>query len=107
MSKSSGQLQPFLNTIIPHLQALQIPYIATSSYEAPDKVKVERLEVSIIYHSTASLFIHPKKHDQTLSTSTYRYPDTHHYPNTNHIWIFTDCLILSILYILSAFNKSI
>ena len=45
MSKSSGQLQPFLNTVIPHLQALQIPYIATSSYEAPDKVKVERLGV--------------------------------------------------------------
>ena len=65
MSKSSGQLQPFLNTIIPHLQALQIPYIATSSYEAPDKVKVERLGVYYLPFNGKSFYSSKKARPNT------------------------------------------
>ena len=41
-AKSSGTLRSFLDTIVPILDALGIPYIRTSSYTAPDRVVSSR-----------------------------------------------------------------
>ena len=51
-TKSSGSLQTFLDTTVPILDALGIPYIRTSSYIVPDRVKTERCGIYYLHYST-------------------------------------------------------
>ena len=50
-AKSSGTLQAFLDTIVPILDALGIPYIRTSSYIAPDRVTSVRNGIYYLQYS--------------------------------------------------------
>ena len=50
-TKSAGTLQSFLDRTVPILDALGIPYIRTSSYIAPDRVKSDRCGVYYLQYS--------------------------------------------------------
>lgn len=60
LTRPSGSVADFVNTVTPHLDALQLPYICTSSYGAPEKVKTERIGIHYL-HYTGSQFMRPTK----------------------------------------------
>lgn len=69
LTRPSGSVADFINTVTPHLDALQLPYIRTSSYDAPEKVKTERIGIHYL-HYTGSQFMRPTK---AVPNKTYLY----------------------------------
>lgn len=69
LTRPSGSVADFVNTVTPHLDALQLPYICTSSYDAPEKVKTERIGIHYL-HYTGSQFMRPTK---AVPNNTYLY----------------------------------
>lgn len=69
LTRPSGSVADFVNTVTPHLDALQLPYICTSSYDAPEKVKTERIGIHYLYY-TGSQFMRPTK---AVPNETYLY----------------------------------
>ena len=65
-TKSTGALSTFLDHTVPILDALGIPYIRTSNYIAPDRVKSDRCGVYYLQYSI---------HTKTFSTATKAQPD--------------------------------
>ena len=69
LTRPSGSVADFVNTVTPHLDALQLPYICTSSYGAPEKAKTERIGIHYL-HYTGSQFMQPTK---AVPNNTYLY----------------------------------
>ena len=69
LTRPSGSVADFVNTVTPHLDALQLPYICTSSYDAPEKVKIERIGIHYLRY-TGSQFMRPTK---AVPNNTYLY----------------------------------
>ncbi len=69
LTRPSGSVADFINTVTPHLDALQLSYIRTSSYDAPEKVKTERIGIHYL-HYTGSQFMRPTK---AVPNKTYLY----------------------------------
>lgn len=69
LTRPSGSVADFVNTVTPHLDALQLPYICTSSYDAPEKVKTERIGIHYLRY-TGSQFMRPTK---AVPNNTYLY----------------------------------
>ena len=69
LTRPSGSVADFVNTVTPHLDALQLPYICTSSYDAPEKVKTERIGIHYLRY-TGSQFMRPTK---AVPNETYLY----------------------------------
>ena len=69
LTRPSGSVADFVNTVTPHLDALQLPYICTSSYGAPEKIKTERIGIHYL-HYTGSQFMRPTK---AVLNKTYLY----------------------------------
>ena len=65
-TKPVGTLQSFLDRTVPILDALGIPYIRTSSYIAPDRVKSDRCGIYYLQYSV---------HTKTFSAATKARPD--------------------------------
>ena len=69
LTRPSGSLSDFINAVTPHLDALQLPYIRTSAYDAPEKAKTERIGIHYL-HYTGSQFMRPTK---AVPNRTYLY----------------------------------
>ena len=69
LTRPSGSVADFVNTVTPHLDALQLPYICTSSYDAPEKAKTERIGIHYLRY-TGSQFMRPTK---AVPNNTYLY----------------------------------
>lgn len=69
LTRPSGSLSDFVNAVTPHLDTLQLPYIRTSAYDAPEKAKTERIGIHYL-HYTGSQFMRPTK---AVPNRTYLY----------------------------------
>ena len=69
LTRPSGSLSDFVNAVTTHLDALQLPYICTSAYDAPEKAKTERIGIHYL-HYTGSQFMRPTK---AVPNRTYLY----------------------------------
>ena len=69
LTRPSGSLSDFVNVVTPHLDTLQLPYIRTSAYDAPEKAKTERIGIHYL-HYTGSQFMRPTK---AVPNRTYLY----------------------------------
>ena len=69
LTRPSGSLSDFVNVVTPHLDTLQLPYIRTSAYDAPEKAKTERIGIHYL-HYTGSQFMRPTK---AVPNNTYLY----------------------------------
>ena len=60
LTRPSGSLSDFIGKVTPHLDALQLPYIRTSAYDAPEKIKSERIGIYCLRYIDSS-FTRPTK----------------------------------------------
>lgn len=69
LTRPSGSLSDFIRKVTPHLDTLQLPYVRTSDYAAPEKIKSERIGIYYLRYIDSN-FTQPTK---AVPNETYLY----------------------------------